>query len=418
MSPTDPGRKPWAVLAYTVADDKGGGSSLDASVKEELKAICDAADFGQVSVAAQVDFKRTRGVFRGSLTAPPPRTRGFEPVRAEDHPLWRKILGTVTRSRLRIQAEAKDLNAATGSVLAQFLRYGRKECPAERYMVCFYGHASGPMGMFYDADHGKREAATLRLNDLADSFGSDDGRAAIIVFRDCFMNTLETAYQLRHVGEYMIASQAEAPIAGVWPWLNFMSSLQPGAASADVARAVAMQLAHFLDEPKHREPFADVPFSLIDLAQADAVVEPLKALANALDGARQHARRRAKCAAALEAARVGIPNDPSNPGDPALLDVPTMCENLQALGRDAVAAPARALGDHVRDRLVAWHHSQKGVHRGISLYYRPASALVRDRSFIEAPTEEAAAVDATYYRKLGLCEATGWDRIALDPLVA
>ena len=160
-----------------------------------------------------------------------------------------------------------------------------------------------------------------------------------------------------------------------------------------------------------------MPFSLIDLAQADAVVEPLKALASALGDARRDARRRAACAEALEAARVGMPNDPSNPGDPALLDVPTMCEHLQALGRDAVAAPARALGELVRDRLVAWHHSQKGAHRGISLYYRPATALTRERSFIEAPTEETAAIDAAYYTQLALCEATGWDRIALDPLV-
>ena len=58
-------RKPWAVLAYTVADDKGTGDSLDAAAKEELKALCDGADFGRMSVAAQVDFKFTRGIFRG-----------------------------------------------------------------------------------------------------------------------------------------------------------------------------------------------------------------------------------------------------------------------------------------------------------------------------------------------------------------
>ena len=54
-------RKPWAVLAYTVADDKGTGDSLDAAAKEELKSICNAADFGQMSVAAQVDFKHADG---------------------------------------------------------------------------------------------------------------------------------------------------------------------------------------------------------------------------------------------------------------------------------------------------------------------------------------------------------------------
>ncbi len=52
-------RKPWAVLAYTVADDKGSGDSLDAAAKEELRSLCNAADFGQMSIAAQVDFKHT-----------------------------------------------------------------------------------------------------------------------------------------------------------------------------------------------------------------------------------------------------------------------------------------------------------------------------------------------------------------------
>ena len=73
-------RKPWAVLAYTVADDKGGGDSLDEAAKEELKSLCDAADFDQMSVAAQVDFKHSHGVFRGVLTEAPPKPRGFESI--------------------------------------------------------------------------------------------------------------------------------------------------------------------------------------------------------------------------------------------------------------------------------------------------------------------------------------------------
>ena len=148
--------------------------------------------------------------------------------------------------------ERTDLNAARANVLQEFLRYGQRECPADRYLVFFYGHASGPMGLFYDVDAGARDPQTLRLNDLAGSLEAVDGRAAVLVFRDCFMNTLETAYQLRRVADYMVASQAEAPIAGVWPWVNFLSSLMPGAASADVARAIALQLARFLDEKEHR----------------------------------------------------------------------------------------------------------------------------------------------------------------------
>ena len=62
----------WAVLAYTVADDKGEDAALDRSAERELKAFYDAADFSQISIAAQVDFKKAeRGVYRAVLTAAP-----------------------------------------------------------------------------------------------------------------------------------------------------------------------------------------------------------------------------------------------------------------------------------------------------------------------------------------------------------
>jgi hypothetical protein len=411
-------QKPWAVLAYTVADDRGGGGALDGAAQLELKAICDAADFSQVSVAAQVDFKRTkRGVFRGALTAPPAPARGFEDVEDQGHALWKKILGNVRRSRLRVQANRDDLNAASAGVLEDFLQFGRRECPAERYVVSFYGHAYGPFGLFYDRAAKEREATTLRLNDLAGSLRAVDSRAAVVLFRDCFMSTLETACQLRGVSQFMIATQAEAPIAGVWPWLNFMASLLPGAASTDVARALAMQLAAFLELPGNRGPYTDVPYSMVDLDAADAVTAPLAALTQALLDARGDARRRAACAAALEGARVGEAGNPEQPGDPALLDVLTLCEGLRQVRGGEVAAAAAALGGVVRDRLVRWHHSRTGAHRGVSLYYKPTSPGVLEKSFIQAPAGDDEARDADAYARLALCEATGWHRVALDPLV-
>ena len=335
---------------------------------------------------------------------------------AEDHPLWRSIAGTIKRSRLRVLMEKADLNAAHADVLQDFLRFGQRDCPAERYVVVFYGHAYGPMGLFFDAAARQRDATTLRLNDLASSIESVEGKAAVVVFRDCFMNTLETAYQLRHAAEFMVASQSVVPIAGVWPWVGFLTALMPSAASADVGRAIAVQLAHFLEEPTNRAPFADVPYSLIDLGAADAIAEPLKALTDALDAARDDPKRSAACARALEGARVGYPDDAANPGDPALLDVPTLCDRLRDLDPDPVAGPARALGETVRNRLVRWHTSQKGIHQGTSVYYQPVKPDDIERSFILSGNEEDAARDASHYARLALCEATGWHRIALHPL--
>ena len=241
-----------------------------------------------------------------------------------------------------------------------------------------------------------------------------NARAAVIVFRSCQANTLETAYQLCDAAEFMLASQSIVPIAGIWPWGSFLTSLMPGAASGDVAQAIARQLALFLETPENRDPFADVPYSLIDLGAASAIAEPLKALADALETARADAGRTSACAAALEAARVGFPDDRSAPGDPALLDVPTMCDNLKKLARDPVAGPARALGEVVERQLVKWHHSQKGHHRGTGLFYKPAAAKHVGRSHLYE--EGTAAGDAELYKQLALSQATGWDRIALNPL--
>ena len=408
-------RKPWAVLAYTVADDKGGGDSLDSAAKEELRSLCNAADFGAMSVAAQVDFKHTRGVFRGVLTEAPPKTRGFESMPADAHPLWRGIKARLDRSKLRVLKEVLDLNASRATVLDSFLRFGQRECPADRYVVFFYGHGYGPLGLFFDAEADDASVrSTMTLASLSDSLQTVGERAAVLVFRACQANTLETAYQLRGTGEFMLASQSIVPIAGVWPWKAFLGSMTRAGGSGTVARAIAEALAAFLEEPANRGPFGDVPYSLIDLGAAEAIAGPLKALADALDAARADAARRKACAAALDASRVGFPDDQAAPGDPALLDVPTMCERLARLGRDPVAAPARALGEVVGRRLVVWHRSQQERHRGIGIYYRPVKPEHATRSHLY--DAGLADVDAGHYRQLALSTATGWDRIALDPL--
>jgi hypothetical protein len=412
-------RKPWTVLAYTVADDKSGGGSLDASAQQELKALCDAADFGRVSIAAQVDFVTPKGVFRGTITAAPPKSRGFAVLRAEDHPLWQAILGDVDeqRSTLTVQREAKDLSAARAGVLRQFFRFGQSKVPADRYVIFFYGHAYGPMGLFCDAVSGQRQPDTLRLNDLAASVSTTDGRAAVLIFRDCFMNTLETAYQLKDAAEFMIATQALAPIGGVWPWANVMATLTPEASSYDVGLSIVQQLAAFLDEPANRDPFADVPIALLDLGAAEAFARPLAALTDALEGARADAALSRACAKAMEGARMGSPADHQRPGDPALIDVPTMCDRLQQVRDDGVARRAAALGDVVRHELVRWHHAQQKRFTGTSLFYKPVTPADVTRSYLQAEDEATAAADAAHYATLALCEATGWHRVALNPLL-
>ena len=336
-------RKPWAVLAYTVADDKGSGDSLDAAAKEELKSLCDAADFGQMSVAAQVDFKHTRGVFRGVLTEAPPKTRGFEAIPADSHPLWRGIKARLDRSKLRVLKDQADLNAARADVLESFLRFGQRECPADRYVVFFYGHGYGPLGLFFDAESDDASArSTMPLTSLSDSLHTVGERAAVIVFRACQATRSRppTSCATRASSCSRRSRSCRLPASG--RGARSSRSLMPAPRRATSARAIARAAGALpRRRPRNRDPFADVPV----FADRSRRGERDR---RAAEGARRRARRGAGRPGAPGRLRGGprsgahrLSRRPPTPGDPALLDVPTMCDNLAGLDRDPVAAPAR-----------------------------------------------------------------------------
>lgn len=409
--------KAWAVLAYTIAEDTASSSPLDEAAQGELEAICRAADFGRVSVAAQVDFKQRRGVYRTAITEVDEH-RGFSDIDPARNKLWRTILDGVDTdaAHVRLQRDATDLNAADADVLQDFLGFGRSACPADRYVVSFFGHAAGPLGVFSDAPRGHDAHDTLRLPAMVEAFRGSGHRAAVIVFRDCFMNCLEAAYQLRGAAEFIVATQALAPATGTWPWQSFMDGLTLDASPYSAGLAVAKALAAHLDDPANRSHFDAVPYSLLDLGATEGVATRLAALVEALEAARQDPARARACGRALEASRVGAPDDRHVPGDPALLDVPTLCGRLAALRGDPVAAPAIALGREVGSRLVRWHHSQTRHHLGTSVFYKPVRPGDVKRSYLQAEDETVANDDAEHYRALALSKATGWHRIALHPL--
>lgn len=428
-------RDAWSVLAYTIGDDKGGFHAIDQSTENDVAAICRAADLGRMRVALQLDLKRHPGVYRATLT-PRPRPSGlegrkrrattrkarqrraFHDVDPRKRNLWRDIAHKLEQSDVRLQEDRTHLDAASGGVLRRFLDFGRRACPAERFILHFSGHSFGPMGMFYDSRTGASSPHVLRLTHLARALASKDGPIEVVLFRDCFMDTLEAAFELHGAVRFMIATQAQAPILGVWPWLNLLSALTPSVDSADAARSLALQMEDFFSHKSGLGALHVVPCALIDIASAQQVTRPLERLVGALSRARLDTARRRACGRALERARLGQNLGYSRPGDPALLDVPTMCRNLQELRDDPVAPLAKAFGDVIQSRVITSFHVSRGPFRGLALYYRPTTRQDLKKSFIQAGDERDRLSDERYYRTLALSRLTGWDQIALNPLGA
>jgi hypothetical protein len=229
------------------------------------------------------------------------------------------------------------------------------------------------------------------------------------------MGTLETAFQLKSCADFVLASQAEAPIAGVWPWKEFMASLVDGQSSLDIGTELAKSLADFMKQDRNRGGFADVPYSLFDLSVCPGVIEPLKELVHALESARTEPDRLGGCLSALEAARIGSPDNPESPGDPALIDLPTTLEKLAALAPDPVAQPARKLAT-LLPKLVPFSFTLLRKHKGVSLYYKPTKQDDLEVSFLQAADRNEEKKDADQYRRLALCKDSDWGRFALNPL--
>ena len=106
-----------------IADGSQGDSDLDAlaqQAKDQIKEALTAAGVSDdVDVAIQIDFKDTPGT--------------------------RRII--LNRKAIQVRREA---NAGDPRVLEGFLRWVHRECPAHRYAVHFWGHSSGPVGLFFD----------------------------------------------------------------------------------------------------------------------------------------------------------------------------------------------------------------------------------------------------------------------------
>lgn len=253
-------RKPWTVLIYMVADDPQGGELLDQQAVREMDEITKAtlvvneglAEPDQINVALQVDFRSLPGV-------------------------WRRVVGKNTFVR-------PEGDAANPATLYGFFEWAADECPADHYLLIFWGHSRGQFGLFGDPDPFAYTAQTLTLDELGVAIKAAKrslGRLVdIIAFKDCFMATLETAYELSGLASYLLASPTLVPIEG-WPYEQMFKALADKADKDEplpkAARLLEALRVHY-KEPNNIKPYPEVPYSLLSTRGAVTVVEHLARL--------------------------------------------------------------------------------------------------------------------------------------------
>ena len=119
-------------------------------------------------------------------------------------------------------------NAANPATLYGFFDWATAECPADHYLLIFWGHSRGQFGIFNDPNPFDYTAQTLTLEELRDALTaakrSLQKPVDVIAFKDCFMANLEIAYELNGLADYFLASPGLVPVEG-WPYDEMFEAL-------------------------------------------------------------------------------------------------------------------------------------------------------------------------------------------------
>ena len=130
------------------------------------------------------------------------------------------------------------LDCTSPYTLSNFIKWGVREYPAERYILLFWNHGGGPVyGFGYDEYQGYNEKLTLdEMQSALNECGTD---FELIGMDCCIMSSLEVCYALYDYCDYMILSEEFETGIG-WSYEGFFTSLvnNPEISIEELARVI------------------------------------------------------------------------------------------------------------------------------------------------------------------------------------
>jgi hypothetical protein len=195
----------------------------------------------------------------------------------------------LTGGKLQELADLGPQNMDRGETLQDFLTWGVRTSPAERYMLVLWDHGAGYQGYGGDENHAEEKMSLPAMAAALKGFQSATGITLdYIGFDACLMATLEVARTIHPYARYLGASQELEPGSG-WDWQAVIeaASRQPAPSLPEFGQVVA---SSFLGKQEsEREEDSLVPplndyatFSIIDLTRVGALLERLDQWAKAV----------------------------------------------------------------------------------------------------------------------------------------
>ncbi|MBZ4416408.1 clostripain-related cysteine peptidase [Myxococcus sp. RHSTA-1-4] len=250
----------WTVLVYMVADN-----DLEPFALQDLEEMMQVGSGRSLTIVAQID--RAVGYSSSSIGSLPDFT---------------------TTKRLRVVpggvealSDLGEVNMGVQQTLSDFIAWGVRSYPADRYALVFWDHGGAWPGFGGDNStpgHDLLSIAELKAGIDSGMKAAGLGQFALIGYDACLMATYEVALAMRPYGEYLLASEELEPGHG-WDWRSLQVLKDDPRASPHVLGQRIIQ--GFLAQAVEQRTSSKVTLSLTDLYALNDLVGAVGRLADA-----------------------------------------------------------------------------------------------------------------------------------------
>lgn len=151
--------------------------------------------------------------------------------------------------------------------LSEFIGYCKNTYPADRYGLILWDHGGGAISG-YGHDENFQNENTITIDELKTVTENSKIKFDFIGFDACLMANIETAYSLKNVANYLIASEETEPGTG-WDYTSFLNRLSTNT-SASTPEFSNVIVDSFIKSNSGENADA-ATLSVIDLSKMDDV---------------------------------------------------------------------------------------------------------------------------------------------------
>ncbi|MBN1412827.1 MAG: hypothetical protein JW969_18445 [Spirochaetales bacterium] len=250
-------KKAWTYLVYMVADN-----DLEEDALSDLTEMMSVGSNERVNIVVLCDRSKYYTI---------------DPVGGlKDWTGAKKIL--VEKGSLKEIAKGGPINMGSPSTLAEFIAWGVKKYPAQRYALDFWDHGGGWVGFGYDESTKNIEGLTLSELKKGVSAGMKNAglsKFEFMGFDACLMGTYEVVEKLGPYTRYLLASEEMEPGHG-WDYSSLkILREKKDTTGVDLGKSL---IDGFTEQAKKYKTYEEITLSLIDTSQFPKLMSAIKTL--------------------------------------------------------------------------------------------------------------------------------------------